>query len=119
MSKTITNLALPLIIDAIESALEHQRYHPYRKAYAIPELRQKLITYVLNSAPVCYGMVEEDVEENYIVINQTLVPKPVRSQLQEKVAEGIPKVIEDNADWVGHHIPSEVDSGLAPSSWFG
>ncbi|MBL1174027.1 hypothetical protein [Pantanalinema sp. GBBB05] len=119
MSKTITNLALPLIVEAIETALEHQHYHPYRNAYAIPELRQKLITYVLNAAPVCYGMVEAEAEEASIVIDRTLVPKPVRCQLQEKVAEGIPKVIEDNADWVGHHIPAEVDAGLAPSDWFG
>lgn len=118
MSKTITNLALPLIVAAIETTLERQHYHPYRKAYAIPELRQKLITYVLNSAPVCYGMVEAE-DEEYSVVDRTLVPKPVRSQLQEKVAEGIPKVIEDNADWVGHHIPPEVNAGLAPSDWFG
>lgn len=118
MSKTITNLALPLIIEAIETALEHQHHYPYRRAYAIPEMRQKLIAYVLNAAPVCYGLVEVE-EEEFIAIDRALVPKPVQNQLQEKVAEGIPKVIEDNADWVGHHIPSEVNSGLSPSDWFG
>lgn len=116
MSKTIINLSIPLIIEEIESALDRRHYHPYRQAYANPELRQKLIAFVLNMVPTCYGLVE-DAEAN--VANRNLIPHTLHHRLQEAVAEGICQVLEENADWVSHHIPPEQNPAFAPSNWFG
>ena len=56
MSKTIANLTLPLVSLEIENVLDTYHYHPYRQAFAIPELREKLTAYVLNCVPACYAM---------------------------------------------------------------
>ncbi|MEP0803815.1 hypothetical protein NDI37_06480 [Funiculus sociatus GB2-A5] len=48
MSKTIANLTLPVVVQEIEKVLGTYTAHPYQKAFSIPELRQKLIVYVLS-----------------------------------------------------------------------
>ncbi|MBD2096681.1 hypothetical protein H6F90_16225 [Trichocoleus sp. FACHB-591] len=116
MSKTIANLTLPLVSLEIENVLDTYHYHPYRQAFAIPELREQLIAYVLNCVPACYAMIEEHSD---LEADPTLVPRPLRDRLRLMVREGIERLVEENADWVSHHIPPEINSGSAPSSWFG
>lgn len=48
MSKTIANLTLPVVVQEIAKVLGIYTDHPYQKAFSIPELRQKLIVYVLS-----------------------------------------------------------------------
>ena len=48
MSKTIANLTLPVVVQEIEKVLGTYTDHPYQKAFSMPELRQKLIVYVLS-----------------------------------------------------------------------
>lgn len=115
MSKTIANLTLPLIAKEIETVLDTYHYHPYRQAFAIPELREQLVTYVLNGVPTCYAVIEEQGELD----NQQVIPRPMRERMRLVVIEGIEQLISENADWVDHHIPSDLDAAYAPSSWFG
>ncbi len=117
MSKTVVNLTLPLIVEEIESVLDHHHYHPYRQAYATPELRQRLIAHVLNTVPACYAMVEYSQGENFP--DPHVVPRNLRHKLHAAVINGIEQLIEENADWVSHHIPQETNPGYAPSCWFG
>ena len=116
MSKTIANLTLPLVTKEIENVLDSYHYHPYRQAFAIPQLREQLVAYVLNSVPACYAMVEEHSE---IESHSDVVPRPLREQLRLVVTDGIERLIADNAEWVDHHIPTEMNAASAPSSWFG
>ncbi|MBW4520844.1 MAG: hypothetical protein KME16_14220 [Scytolyngbya sp. HA4215-MV1] len=60
MTKVIKNLALPLITEEIENVLDVYHHCPYQQVYADPELRQCLISYVLNSIPSFYVMIEEE-----------------------------------------------------------
>ena len=116
MSKTITNLTLPLVVKELESILDSDHYHSYRNAFAIPELRERLVANVLNRIPACYAMIED----NYnMESNDTIVPSTLRMQLQIAVVEEIEHTVEENADWVNRHIPQETNSGFAPSDWFG
>lgn len=117
MTKTIRNLALPLVMEEIENVLDSYHYHPYQQAYATPDLRQQLIAYVLNNVPAFYAMVEEGSDiENF---DPNLIPHSIRHQLREVVVEGIQYLSEKNADWICHHVPQDLNAGLAPSSWFG
>jgi hypothetical protein len=117
MPKTIQNLAIPLVIQEIENVLDSRHYHPYRQAYAIPELRQQLVTHVLNSAPACYAMVEETDGESELDVS--LVPEVLRIQLRSIVVTRMQQVLEENSAWIDHHLPQETGAGFTPSSWFG
>ncbi|OLP15459.1 hypothetical protein BST81_26075 [Leptolyngbya sp. 'hensonii'] len=116
MSKSIANLTYKLLIREIEDILDSCHYHSYRHVFAIPELRQQLMTNVLNRVPACYALVEEDEEMH---VDATIVPNVISSQLHYVVAEEINRLVEDQEAWVSHHIPQEVGAGFAPSNWFG
>lgn len=115
MAKTIANLTLPLITKEIETVLDTYHYHPYRQAFANPELRQQLVSYVLNTTPACYAVVDKNSELD----SHQVMPRPMRERLHFIVVEGIEQLMAENAEWVNHHIPTEPSSAYAPSSWFG
>jgi hypothetical protein len=115
MTTTIVNLTLPLVVEQIETALEDYPYHPYQQAFAIPHLRQKLIAYVLSRVSNCYTVLEEG--ENS--------PHPIscsfdsRWQIKNLVKQGIQDILQQHWEWSIHHLPAELEAGLAPSHWFG
>ncbi len=118
MTKTIVNLALPMIVEAVEDVLDTYAYHPYQQAFSIPDLRQKLISYVLTRIPGLYAVIED---------TATCTPDPsslgfsVESckEIKPLIHQGIQQIVEENAEWVDHHIPQEVSPELTPSTWFG
>lgn len=118
MPKTIANLTLPLVIEEVESALDTYPYHPYQQAFAIPDLRQELFAYILSRTHNFYEAVEEGTE---------LKGEPMflcgasehRLHVKALVPKGIQYILQENADWVSHYIPDELDSGTASSHWFG
>ncbi|MBD2102986.1 hypothetical protein [Leptolyngbya sp. FACHB-261] len=116
MTKSIENLVLPLVNQEIEKALDTYPSHPYHEAFANPDLRVQLASYVLNRVPVCYGLVEQSspLEENRV-----LVPHPVQQRLREAVHDGIQCILERNCEWVSNHIPHKFKAEAVPSSWFG
>jgi hypothetical protein len=116
MSKTITNLTLTLVAEEIETVLDAYHYHPYRQAFAIPELRQELIAYVLSSVPACYALVDETEMPR---ADAGMMPGAIRSQLQSAIADGVERLVEEHSDWVSHHIPQEINAAYTPSDWFG
>ena len=54
MSATIVNLTVPIVTEEIENVLCRYPHHPYQQAFAIPDLRQKLLVYVLSRVPNQY-----------------------------------------------------------------
>ena len=117
MTKVIKNLMLPCIAGEIEDILDGYDHHPYQQAYAAPELRQKLLVYVLNAIPAFYVMMEE--AEDFSQINWSLLPPNFRQRLRLSIIQGIQQITEENSTWISHHIPIEPNAGLAPSNWFG
>ncbi len=118
MSKTILNLTMPVIVEVIERVINTYPHHPYQQAFAIPELRQELITYVLNRVSNLYI-----VDENRQPISKQT--KTLDSSLEQKlyiesvICEGIERIIRNRSEKISHQIPGELDPGFAPSNWFG
>lgn len=54
MSKRIVDLGLRLVNEEIDTALELYPDETYKEAFAIPELRQRLIDYVMAGIPEAY-----------------------------------------------------------------
>jgi hypothetical protein len=117
MSKTIVNLTLPVVIEEIETVLENYPYYPYQQAFANPDLRQKLIAYILSRTSNFYTVIEEG--EQLINPQHILCDLDKRSQIETTVAQGIQDILQQNTVWETHCIPVEIDSGYAPSHWFG
>ena len=99
MSQQIINLTLPVVIQEIENIFDGCFYHPYQQAFAIPELRQKLIAYVLNRIRNRYVVIEEQA-----TISDNLCSQEQRLHIEAVIQSGIHQVFQENADWVSHHI---------------
>lgn len=116
MSKTIENLTIKVLLGEIEDILDRYHYHVYRPVFAIPEVKQQLMANVLNRVPACYALVEEG---NGYHAGFAIIPHSIRTQLHQVVIEEIEKLVEDQSEWIIHHIPQESNPAFAPSSWFG
>lgn len=118
MTRTIVNLALSVVIREIEDVLDLYPYHPYQQAVSIPELRQRLISYVLSRIPGHYAVVDDGLE---LAIDTTSLYTSTgeRLQIESLIHQGIERILQEDSDWIDRHIPNEVSSGCAASNWFG
>jgi len=117
MAKKVVNLTAPTIVEEIESVLETYPDHPYQRAFAIPDLRQELIAYVLNRISSCYVAVDESKPP---AIESNSIPAPETSECMEVlIYQGIRQILNENEDLVSHQIPEETDPCFSPSHWFG
>ncbi|MBW4561245.1 MAG: hypothetical protein KME32_08805 [Mojavia pulchra JT2-VF2] len=124
--KTVVKLTQQTVLGEIESVLDTYPYHPYQQAFAIPDLRQELIAFVLNRIPCLdYTMFagqnllfEADKE---CLLNYKLPRGPLEQQLhlQNLIHQGISSIFQDKSDWISHHLCETVQPGLEPSHWFG
>ncbi len=112
MAKTVVNLNEQLIISEIEVVLDSYPHHPYQQAFAIPDLRQELVTYVLNHLP---GAGMYGVRERYA--GQSCTAR--RLEIEKLLHQGIQDILQRRGDWISHHIPQVVEAGREPSHWFG
>jgi hypothetical protein len=113
----VANQILPQIRREIENALDTYSHHPYRQAFATPELRDRLIAYVLNRVPADNITVAG--LPNWQANSAEEVPRLSKQQLQVTITAGIHDLMLENADWINQHIPSQTQANFAPSSWFG
>lgn len=118
MSATIVNLTLPLVVEEVESVLDTYPYHPYQQAFAIPDLRQKLLAYVLSRIYNLYAAITEGTEVAK-VSQLAHCSLEHRLSIEALVRQGIEHILQESADWLSHYIPEEVAPGNAPSQWFG
>jgi hypothetical protein len=114
--KTIVNLTELEIIEEIETVVETYPHHPYQQVFAIPELRQELMAYVLSHTNNRYVVVEEGQEE---ALRPLPCSKDQRLSIEELIRQGIEKTMQKNMAQIAHQIPEPVASSSAPSSWFG
>ena len=118
MSTNIINLALPEVKQEVERVLETYPDHPHQQAFANPELRQRLIAYVLSQID-CKFTVSKDGQLPQID-PETLFPSlEQQSCLEDSIHQGIHRLLQNKANWVSHHIPQEEQPGKEPSHWFG
>jgi hypothetical protein len=119
MTKAIVNLSLPLVIQQTEAVLETYPHHPYQQAFSIPDVRQKLICYVLSRMPGLYTVVEET-ERQFVNPSSMCSTLGQRNcQIETLIRQGIQSILSENLDWIDRHIPEEAESRQMPSNWFG
>lgn len=108
-------LTAPTIVEQIESALETYPDHPYQRAFAIPDLRQELITYVLSRISSCDVAVDKSKQ---LSLNFKTLTSPERGCLEALVYQGVRHILNENEERLSHQIPEEFDSELASAYWF-
>lgn len=124
--KTVINLTQQSVISEIESVLDTYAYHPYQATFAIPELRQELIVFVLSRIP-CFSNVE--FEREFPLQNNTkdcpIDQKFPRSPLEQKIHlqnlihQAIFSIMHNKSDSINQHLCDIVEPGCEPSHWFG
>jgi hypothetical protein len=124
--KTVVNLTRESVIREIESVLDTYAYHPYQETFAIPELRQELIVFVISRIP-CFYNVEFDREfplQNIMKdcqIDQKFPRSPLEQKLhiQNLIHQGIFAIMQDKSAWINNQLCDTVEPGCEPSQWFG
>lgn len=116
-NKTVVNLTQPAIEQEISQVLATYPDHPHQQAFAAPEMRQQLVSFVLNSMPSQYVVVEAQAPA-------PVSPDPSFSQeevdhLDTVIHTGIRSLLQDKAEWVDRHIPQPQEPGQSASHWFG
>lgn len=124
--KTVVNLTQQSVLGEIESVLDTYPYNPYQQAFAIPELRQELIVFVLNRIPSLYNAVYEEqmplqIWEKESLLNHKLPRSPLEQQLyvQNLIHQGIYSIFQEKSDCISHHLCDTVHPVCEPSHWFG
>jgi len=118
MTTKIFNITNQIVVREIEDVLDTYPHHPYQKAFAIPNLRQKLIAYILSQVRNIYIAIEEG-EELRIGPNFLSRSLEQRPHIESVIRQGIVHILQEDAEWVSRHIPERVEPGTAPSYWFG
>ncbi|MDZ8189648.1 MAG: hypothetical protein RMX96_33025 [Nostoc sp. ChiSLP02] len=124
--KTVVNLTQQSVVGEIESVLDTYPYHPYQQAFAIPDLRQELIAFVLSRIPCSYSVISDgqfplaNIEQESL-LNYQLPRKRLEQQLhlQNLIHQGICLIVQEKSDWITHHLCETVHPGCEPSHWFG
>ncbi|KGF72465.1 hypothetical protein DO97_08880 [Neosynechococcus sphagnicola sy1] len=120
MSKTITNLTLPVVTEVVETVLELYPDHPYQQAFASPDLRDKLIAHILSRIPNQYTAIDNDDDDSMpSQLSSSTYGSELKLQIESIVYDGIQHVFTANAEWISHHVPESVTAGTDPSHWFG
>lgn len=117
MFKTIMNLTQQAVVAEIENVLDTYPDHPYQQAFAIPEVRQDLIAYVLSRIPCVYSVVTS--EQKIREVNYQLPSSQQKIHLEHLIHQGIFSILQEKSDWVSRHLPDSVQCGVEPSHWFG
>ena len=130
---TVVKLTQKSVISEIESVLDTYPYQPYQRAFAIPDLRQELVSFVLHRIPCFQNAIpslQDDTrtvsfpnthEETTSTLNHKLPSNPLEQQLylQKLIHQGILSIIQTKSDWISHHFRGTVEPANEPSHWFG
>lgn len=118
MVKSLVNLTHQAVLAEIESVLETYSYYPHQQAFAIPDLRQELIAYVLSRIACAYNVIDSQQVKSleYKSPHQCLEEQ---LQLENLIHQGIYFILQQKSDWLSRHLPTPIQCGLEPSHWFG
>ena len=104
MSYELINLTLPVVVAKIEDVLEDYPEHPYRIAFSLPELRQRLLAHVLTRTPNYYAVPGEELTT--LKGPKSLYPALTQEQvrMENLIHGGILHLLREHAGWVGDRI---------------
>jgi hypothetical protein len=126
--KTVVNLTQQSVIGEIENVLDTYPYSPYQQAFAIADIRQALIIYVLSRIPSLYTSISEEGVSLPIWETQTTSwldykfpsrPLEVQLHLQKIIHQGVMYLMEEKSDCISTHLCETVQPNCEPSHWFG
>ncbi|HEY9659049.1 MAG TPA: hypothetical protein V6C65_11395 [Allocoleopsis sp.] len=96
MTKTIVNLATSIVVQEAEAILETYPYRPYQQAFAEPELKRRLTTYVLSRVPGVYVVINQS-ETASSTIKTSLVTLDRQHQIESLIHQGIQKILSETS----------------------
>ena len=96
----ILDLKLQWIEEEISFTLDNYSEEYYRQAFAIPELRQKLISYLIDGIPGSCLLIVRDDESLPIKQNFSFNSQESYLTLEILIHEGIQKIYEENQDLI-------------------
>lgn len=101
MSHELVDLTLSTVIQEIENVLDEYPKNPYQRAFALPELHQKLIDHVLNNVPN-YNTVDgaHKPSNNPQARHFAFLQKRLRTEMI--IRGSILHILRENADWLSH-----------------
>lgn len=118
MAGTIVNLTLLKVNDEIENILENFANPTYQQALNDPDLRQKIIAYVLSRIPNRYLAMET--EKVSLISSQVFTFSTQENlQIEQLIHQGIAYLCQRQSLGELDHTHPERDSTYSPSHWFG
>lgn len=118
MTQTIVNLTLPIVTDRIDDILAAYPLYEYRQVFAVPELRQKLTSYVLARLPVVYVTMDSSTAGD-VMSPGKCYSSDQHNQINQLIHQGIDALLGRPEVWQRRPNPDLVDAEPIPSSWFG
>lgn len=121
---TVVKLTYKSVIGEIDSVLDTYPYQPYQQAFAIPDLRQDLITFVIHRLPCFYSPISQILGEDHREVAYS-TPKLPRQPLEQKlhlqklIHQGIAVIMRDKAQLISDRLSETVEPGCQTSNWFG
>lgn len=95
----VFNLAEQLVIAEIDNVLASYPYHPYQKAFAIPSLRQKLITYVLNRIS-SVNNADAKPEAQLLKYELSQLGLEQKRYIEVLIHQGVYYILQEQSDWL-------------------
>ncbi|MEW6495264.1 MAG: hypothetical protein AB1589_22525 [Cyanobacteriota bacterium] len=117
MSREIENLGLVVVNEEIDNALDLYPDEPYKQAFANPELRQKLVDYVMSGIRGLYPVLENK-SSLPVKIKFPYRSLELRLHIENYVHWGIEYLLEVKSDWLDHLIVRDAQPSIS-SHWFG
>ncbi|MBD2667449.1 hypothetical protein B6N60_02163 [Richelia sinica FACHB-800] len=124
--KTLVKLTHESVINEIETVLHTYPYQPYQQAFALPDLRQELIHFVLNQIPYFDNFIAEgnstiNKVEKSSIFSHKLSRNPLEQKLhlQQLIHQGIFAIFQQKSGWISHCLRETVEPACEPSHWFG
>ena len=118
MTQTIVNLTLPLVMDKIDDVLAAYPLYEYRQVFAVPELRQKLTTYVLARLPVVYVTIDSGTACGMASPGHCYSSEQ-HDQINQLIHQGIDALLGRPETWRWRPSAERIEAESVPSSWFG
>ncbi len=115
--KTVVKLTSQSVAGEIEKVLDTYAYNPYQQAFAIPDLRQELLDYVVSRIP----SIDSDyaAEKGSIKYKCPRNPLEVELHLQNLINQGIHSIVQKKSNWISRCLSNTIEPSCEPSHWFG
>jgi hypothetical protein len=128
MTETVANLTLSAVMEQVEDFIRAHPEQAHQQTFSLPDLRQKLITYVMSQIKGNQVMVDN---QNTDLSPQKIHTTEEQLQMEALICEGIERIAQEQAnheeikriaqkqaDYFDQSSQT-VQPAVTPSRWFG